>query len=313
MTWNIRFGAGRILWFGDSCGDRVLFSEDEIYSNLNKIADKINELQPDILLLQEVDLNSKKSAYIDQLQWLLDRTYFNYASYAHTWKAQFVPSDGLGRIDEGNAILSRWKIENAIRIQLPRRGDQDGLTRYFYLQQSVLKSKINVPGTNIFYVLNAHLTAFSTDDTKKKQVNVLYNELNSLDATGAVFIAGGDFNLLPPNSDSTDYCIEDMCPDESFHGKDDNPKHKEGSNYTPEITWLQKIYDKYIPAVSLEKYGADQQHYFTHGTSPDYFWDRKLDYLFTNTSWIANSEVTHQEVIKISDHAALSALWRVSQ
>ena len=23
MTWNIRFGAGRIDWFGDHCGDRV--------------------------------------------------------------------------------------------------------------------------------------------------------------------------------------------------------------------------------------------------------------------------------------------------
>ena len=29
MTWNIRFGAGRIPWFGDSCGERVILSKDE--------------------------------------------------------------------------------------------------------------------------------------------------------------------------------------------------------------------------------------------------------------------------------------------
>jgi len=29
MTWNIRFGAGRqIPWFGDSCGDRVILTEN---------------------------------------------------------------------------------------------------------------------------------------------------------------------------------------------------------------------------------------------------------------------------------------------
>ena len=76
-TWNIRFGAGRLPWFGDSCGDRVLFSEDEVMVNLQGIVEKINEMQPDILFLQEVDIKSKKSAYINELQWLLDHTYFN--------------------------------------------------------------------------------------------------------------------------------------------------------------------------------------------------------------------------------------------
>jgi len=31
MTWNIRFGAGRIPFFGDSCGDRVLMTESETF------------------------------------------------------------------------------------------------------------------------------------------------------------------------------------------------------------------------------------------------------------------------------------------
>jgi Endonuclease/Exonuclease/phosphatase family len=113
MTWNIRFGAGRIPWFGDACGNRVILTEDEVYSSLQAIVDKINLVKPDVLLLQEVDLNSKRSGYIDQLRWIFDHTWFNYAVYGSQWKAQFIPSDGLGRMDEGNAILSRWKISNA--------------------------------------------------------------------------------------------------------------------------------------------------------------------------------------------------------
>jgi endonuclease/exonuclease/phosphatase family metal-dependent hydrolase len=134
MTWNIRFGAGRIPWFGDSCGDRVILSEEEVQSNLRGIADMLKDVKPDILLLQEVDIQSKRSSYVNQMQWLLDHTYFNYGAYASVWKAQVIPSDGLGRMDEGNAVLSRWKITDAVRIQLPLRGDQDALTRYFYVR-----------------------------------------------------------------------------------------------------------------------------------------------------------------------------------
>jgi len=65
MTWNIRFGAARIPWFGDGCGDRVILSDDEVEEGLQGIADKINSVQPDILLLQEVDVLSKRSSYED--------------------------------------------------------------------------------------------------------------------------------------------------------------------------------------------------------------------------------------------------------
>ena len=41
MTWNIRFGAARILWFGDACGDRVNLTTDEVYNTLEAIAEKI--------------------------------------------------------------------------------------------------------------------------------------------------------------------------------------------------------------------------------------------------------------------------------
>lgn len=77
VTWNIRFGAGRIDWYIDSCGDRVLLTEKEVVKNLETIAREMGEMRADILLLQEVDRNSKRSAYIDQIQWLLDHTELN--------------------------------------------------------------------------------------------------------------------------------------------------------------------------------------------------------------------------------------------
>ena len=54
MTWNIRYGAARIPWFEDSCGDRVHMTESEVTSHLDSIPTYINaELDTiDILLLQ---------------------------------------------------------------------------------------------------------------------------------------------------------------------------------------------------------------------------------------------------------------------
>jgi endonuclease/exonuclease/phosphatase family metal-dependent hydrolase len=311
MTWNIRFGIGRTPWFGDGCGDRVIIPEDEVLINLRKLAERINEIQPDILLLQEIDVQSKRSGYIDQVQWLLDHTYFNYGAYASMWQAQYVPSDGLGRINTGQAVLSRWEIVDSERIQLPLRGDQDALTKYFYLRRCILKTKIALPGADNFYVVNTHLDAFSTDDTRKKQIERFKEELDKLSRSSAFFVAGGDLNLLPPGSDSTDFCDEDKCPGESFHSPNDDPQHKEGSYFTLVVDWLQNLYDSYQPAVPLDEYQANQEHYFTSNPDWNGFWNRKIDYLFTNYRWIAGSDVTHQDILDVSDHIPVSASWEV--
>jgi len=307
MTWNIRFGIGRGPWFGDACGYKVIYRQDEIIKNLNSIADRINSVQPDILLLQEVDINSSRSAYLNELQWLLDHTYFNYAVYGSQWKAQFIPSDGLGRMDEANAILSRWPVEEAKRIQLGLRQDQDGLTRYFYERCCMVKAKISIPGFETVYAVNIHASAFATDDTKHQHIVAFKKELDQIAGDNGWFVAGGDLNTLPPGSDSTDYCFEDMCPGESFHQPGDDPQHKEGSNYTPESTWLGSFYNDYQSAVGLHEYQQNQAAYFSHTTRPEHTWDRTLDYLFTNNRWRAGSAVVHQDFLYDSDHAPVSA------
>jgi endonuclease/exonuclease/phosphatase family metal-dependent hydrolase len=285
-----------------------VYSEDEILPNLQSIVNRINQVKPDILLLQEVDINSKRSAYIDQLQWILDRTDFNYAVYGFQWQAQFIPSDGLGRLHEANAILSRWPIGKSTRIQLPLRDDQDALTRYFYERCCMVKAMIEIPGIDNFYALNIHASAFATDDTKHQHIIAFKEEMDDIVNHGGWFVAGGDLNTLPPGSDSTDFCFEDICPGESFHQPGDDPQHKDGSNYTPESQWLTEIYSEYKCAVELTDYQHKQEVYFSHTTRPEYIWDRTLDYLFTNSRWHKGSTLTHQEFLTDSDHAAVSSI-----
>ena len=169
MTWNIRFGIARLDFFGDACGDKAIFSKSEVMVGLEGIAKKINETDVDIVLMQEVDIQSKRTSYLDQVQWLLNNTGMNYGAYASKIKTQIIPAEGYGRFDAGNLILSKWKLEDAIRHKLPLRGDQDALTQLFYLRRNVITAKVKMPGSP-FYAVNAHLTAFATDEIGRAHV-----------------------------------------------------------------------------------------------------------------------------------------------
>ena len=316
MTWNIRFGAGRIPFFGDSCGDRALMTQAETEGYLNSIVDYINLTEPDILLLQEVDISSKRSAYVDQLQYILaNSTHLKYGVYASMWNAEIVASDGLGKVDVGNAILSRWEITDAERIKLPLRTDQDALTQYFYLRRNILKAKINIPELDTtLYAVNIHATAFATDNTKQKHIDKYKEVLEDLDSQdNIIFVTGGDLNSVPPSADSTDFCYEDMCSGESFHTDADGGPHREGSyfnNFVGEPDLVQPFYASYSEAINLES--VDILEHFTHSpwntiADTTEYWDRKLDYLFTNyQDWSTTGE-THNNIKNISDHAPVSA------
>jgi hypothetical protein len=64
MNWNVKFGGGRIDFFFDCFGDRVLMDEHEVIDNLTRVAEKINQYDPDVLVLQEIDVNSKRDASV---------------------------------------------------------------------------------------------------------------------------------------------------------------------------------------------------------------------------------------------------------
>ncbi len=243
MTWNIKFGGGRIDFFFDCYDDRTLMKKSEVISNLQMLAEKINQVDPDILFLQEADISSKRSAYVDQVQWILNNTNLNYGAYASQWKADYVPSDGIGRINSGNAVLSKWKIDKAVRIALPLIGNQDALTQYFYLRRNILKMKIDVGQSVPLYFVNTHTSAYSDDGTKKKQLDRIKDELESLNSDGFLFVAGGDFNTLPPGTQKIKDFDDSVCEEEF-----------EADDYSSETDWLFDFYNDYQSAIPYDVY-----------------------------------------------------------
>ena len=314
VTWNIRFGIGRFPFFGDSCGDSVILDNQSIGRIMSAIADTLTAMDPDIVLLQEADVNSKRTGYMDQVQYLLDNTNLNYGCYGSMWKADYIMSDGIGRVDAGNAILSKFELTDAERIQLPLRGDQDPTIQYFYLRRNIVKAKIPelAIGASSLFAVNIHATAFATDDTKEQHINEYINTLAEIHDAGDYFVTGGDLNSVPPGS-IIDFCESDKCEGEICDGDYENNTVYQGSyfeHFEGEPDILVPLYNAYDAAIDSSETGLEVN--FTHAPSTSYAmnnikYDRKLDYLFTNRTWVDSLSKTHQKLWELSDHMPVSS------
>ncbi|MCC0178736.1 endonuclease/exonuclease/phosphatase family protein [Waterburya agarophytonicola K14] len=81
--------------------------------NLNQVLETLNNQQIDVLLLQEVDFNSKRTHYFNQLAYLQKELGWNYSAKVSSWK-KFVPFMGIGKMNSGVAILSKYPITKHI-------------------------------------------------------------------------------------------------------------------------------------------------------------------------------------------------------
>jgi endonuclease/exonuclease/phosphatase family metal-dependent hydrolase len=304
MSYNVKFGGGRIDFFFDCHGDRVLMNEDEVIQNLERVIKIINTVDPDVLLLEEVDVNSKRSAYVDQLQWILEHTHLNYAAYGSQWRADFVPSDGLGPVDSGTAILSRWPLRNAKRYALALREDQNAIVQYFYLQRNILEASIDV-GDESVSVIAIHAEAYSQDGTKRKHIEAFEQHVDEAAGKGMT-IAGGDLNTLPPGSKKLKGFADSACEGEFL-----------ADDFSQETHWLDNLYEHYESAIPLAAYEVDNTPYFSHTTSKDGFWNRTLDYLFSNRPLrdgrVLQGETGGIEAMNASDHAPLVVEMDIAQ
>lgn len=308
VNYNIKYGGARLTFFWECEGTRYNMTEEEVTGNLDNIVAFINDVDPDILILQEVDRRTLRSAYIDQTQYILDRTALNYASYASQQRADYLPSDGFGPIDFGNATLSRWPVSESTRIALPLVDEYPGYYQYFYLKRHILRSKIDLPWNDDFYVVNTHLEAFSNDGTKKQQIDMFHEELGSLSADGSDWVAGGDLNSLPKGS-------------EQLAGfPDDCPGLFEPDDYSGEEDWLDELFTDFNSAMDLDDYQTDNSKWFSYTGKQELGWTRTLDYMFTNGQWqdgLQNNYVMQSveqggyETLSLSDHAPVHVILEV--
>lgn len=293
MAWNVKYGAGRIDFWFDGWGDTVVMEEDDVLANLENVRTIVKAFHPDVLMTSEIEVGSKRSAYVDMVDNLLNdpELGFNYAGFVPNWEVMYVPGHGVGRIEMGNAVFSKFPITKNERVDLGPIEDQDPLTKAFYLDRCVQVAELTLP-TGDFTVYNNHPDAYSTDGTKIRQLEQIFAEAAADDGD---MIVGGDLNVVPPGSIRRDDFADDNTPADArgvttvdYLGEEEEqvllPWYERWDESTEQDHGDSELSLAAYMAATTEE---EQVGYYSHSISKDHFWTRRLDYLFSNRSWSA--------------------------
>ena len=203
VAWNIGYGA-----LGDNAdffmdGGKMVYTADadRVKENLGSIISEIIFQDPDILLLQEIDLNSDRSYHIDETKYF-DVLEFNNSAFANNFKVAYAPFPvpPMGSIDSGIATYSSYPTASATRVSLPCPFSWP--VRTFNLKRCLLITRIPVEGGKELVIVNLHLEAYDDGAGKAAQAQMLMDILNSEASKGNYVIAGGDFNQTFSNIES---------------------------------------------------------------------------------------------------------------
>lgn len=208
LSWNIGYAdlANYADFFMDGGNHVQNSSKSQLLQNLEAFVQTINNIKPDAILLQEVDLCSTRSFSMNQVEFISSAMKeFSY-SFAYNFKAAFVPFPlpPIGHVESGLLTLSSFSASSAQRLSLlvPFKWP----VRTANLKRCLLVSRIPLADSNRELVLvNLHLEAFDSGEGKIQQTKKLKDFVLAEYAKGNFVVAGGDFNQTFSNSDISSY------------------------------------------------------------------------------------------------------------
>jgi len=216
VTYNIGFGAYSqdFTFFLDDGyddeGNRTIgyhskaLSKDDVIFNTNGAIKTVQDLNPDFVMLQEVDTNSTRSYHINQDEEF--KTSFKDYSHTHcvNFHTAFLPYplyDMHGTVNAGLSTFSRYKIQAAERKSYTIADD---LSKLFDLDRCFSVHEITVENGKSLFIINSHMSAYDEGGViRKQQMLELNTFMKSVTDNGNYLIVGGDFNhdLLINNPD----------------------------------------------------------------------------------------------------------------
>lgn len=204
-TWNIGYGGldeEKDSYTQKGKGSRAS-SLDNVMGNLDGITEIIDQINPDILFFQELDIESNRSFKVNELDYFSDK----YPHYNHVYGGNinvgwlpypiFHP---MGSIESGLAIFSRFGLNDSYRYSLP--GQQDGFFKFFDYDRCIILNRYELDNGKSLIVGNLHLSDFEkTGQRRHDEFSFLSDFLNNMMNLGNYILLGGDWNHNLPNTD----------------------------------------------------------------------------------------------------------------
>jgi endonuclease/exonuclease/phosphatase family metal-dependent hydrolase len=289
LTWNIAWGYG---WGSEGSGG--VLPEAHFAQSLAKMGEVLRAVDPDLVLLQEVDFDCGRSYSVDQAEVLAKQAGLPWIARAEVWRANYLPfpywppKDHYGHMLSGGAVLSRFPVKKNTIIQHPKPEENSFVYNLGYMFRYLQDVRVDWAGRELA-VFNTHTDAFSRSNREAQAgsiARILADEMQPL------LLFGGDLNTVPPESSMV-------------RGYPDEPATThEGDATIPRLRQVKGLRE----AVPPEVFKADEPAFFTF---PAHAPNRKLDYLFLG----AGFEVVEARVLKeagdVSDHLPILLRVRV--
>ena len=197
VTWNLGFGAysDDYTFFMDGGKESWARSADAVRENIGGAVDRLRELDPDLMLLEEVDFNSTRSYHIDQRELI----YPAFEGLSSTW-AQNYDSPFLcypltqphGASKSCIMTFAKAGITSAVRRSLPI---ETSVYKVLDLDRCYSVSRIPTDDGRELCLYCLHLSAYTSDGTiATDQLIMLLSDMKAEYDAGNYVIAGGDFN-----------------------------------------------------------------------------------------------------------------------
>ena len=152
------------------------------FIDIDAVVNVINGEKPDLVALQEIDVNTNRSGNINQAQLLASKLHMRY------FFAKAIDFQGG---DYGVLILSKYPISETTTHRLPTQPGSGGEPRV------LATAKITLPDGNAIRFGSTHLDAQTDDTNRRLQIDRLIEVSGEQNLP---FIVGADLNAVP-NSD----------------------------------------------------------------------------------------------------------------
>lgn len=284
-SYNIHFGIG----FDIKTKKTEKF---DYITRLNEIANILKKINADIVLLQEVDFDSKRSSFIDQSVYLANKAGYNFIAKSPTLRKKIHLSFNklFGKIEMGLCVLSKYPIEyNESRV-FKQTKEIPFFAKWLFdphgAQQCIIKyhqAKLNI--------INVHLDPWS-QQTREEQIKKIKHDW--IEKTNRTTIVGGDFNALSP-----------FAKKEGFYLLD-------APWFIDRTKWNIKN-DKTIPTILKAGFQDTDPNILKkikNFTFPSDKPKEKIDFIFSNKAKIITGFV-YKEAKKASDHLPIVAEFTI--
>ncbi|MGD1852920.1 MAG: endonuclease/exonuclease/phosphatase family protein [Leptolyngbyaceae cyanobacterium] len=187
--------------------------------NLAAAIAALSPLNADIIAFQEIDIASKRSYSVNQVDALATALSFDHAGLAINWNKNYVPfpywppSAHFGKIVSGQAVLSRYPIAENQRTVLDKVASRPFFYNAVYLDRLAQATKIDIDNQTIV-VINVHLEAFD-NPTRFAQTRAVRAMAETYAETYPVVLVG-DFNSAINRPEEGERSINIMTESEVF-------------------------------------------------------------------------------------------------